>query len=511
MDKGTFDKLIASPVDISSQEVSQLEDLLASFPYCQVAHLLVAKESHDKKSMLYPQKLRKASTYALDRRVLYNVINRKAYHEKVVIHTPTVSVPEKKTTYESLPKSVNNQNSSFLRELEDNLKLLKEQTKKHDFTEVEDSSTLEETEPKVVAYSDKTENMSIKDALSSSQTLKTETPITLVEIVEKMDGQPLLENLQDKRTSDDPIVKNTEAAVTSLLDQTEESEKVAQLNISNKEEDTVQLDDLHEFQSLENEATLTHVDLEKDERLLPLDAVPSENTLELSKKDPENYWSDISSNTSHEVPINREEFTFEDNTTYVYKEEETILDATLQSFEPESATITHNQPLLDEKIESVEPRDNFDPLAEPKQIDNELPIVKFLDFPQSTIVETKLGTELSHEASSGTEEIELFLAYLRKNAPIKAPAEVQNKIIDKFIETQPKITRHPNLNFGQDNEDLAKSSISLRTELVTENYANILVKQNNIAKAIEVYKKLILKNPDKSAYFAAKLYELQSR
>jgi len=93
MDKLTFEKLTSSPFDISSQDAGQLEGLLNSFPYCQIAYLLIAKESHDKNSMLYPQKLRKASTYSLNRKVLHRLIHKKS--------TATVPEKKKKTTLQS--------------------------------------------------------------------------------------------------------------------------------------------------------------------------------------------------------------------------------------------------------------------------------------------------------------------------------------------------------------------------------------------------------------------------
>jgi S-adenosylmethionine hydrolase len=51
---------------------------------------------------------------------------------------------------------------------------------------------------------------------------------------------------------------------------------------------------------------------------------------------------------------------------------------------------------------------------------------------------------------------------------------------------------------------------NIETEVVTEAMADVLVKQEKIAKAIEMYEKLSLNNPSKSAYFAAKIESLKS-
>lgn len=49
----------------------------------------------------------------------------------------------------------------------------------------------------------------------------------------------------------------------------------------------------------------------------------------------------------------------------------------------------------------------------------------------------------------------------------------------------------------------------MKDDLVTENLAAILVRQGKKDKAVEVYKKLILKIPEKKAYFATQIEELQ--
>ena len=48
------------------------------------------------------------------------------------------------------------------------------------------------------------------------------------------------------------------------------------------------------------------------------------------------------------------------------------------------------------------------------------------------------------------------------------------------------------------------------TNIVTEAMAEVLVKQDKIAQALEMYEKLSLNYPAKSAYFAAKIESLKS-
>lgn len=67
MTRTTLLQLLAQPVALSGADVRELEQLAQAFPYCQTAHLLLAKAAHDHGSMLAGQRLRRAATYATDR------------------------------------------------------------------------------------------------------------------------------------------------------------------------------------------------------------------------------------------------------------------------------------------------------------------------------------------------------------------------------------------------------------------------------------------------------------
>ncbi|MBC7390080.1 MAG: hypothetical protein H7329_12765 [Opitutaceae bacterium] len=281
MDKRTFEKIITTPSEISSEEAVLLEELIQEFPYCQMAHLLIANESYQKKSMHYPKKLRKASTYVLDRTVLHSLLN---------------------------PKEINSD---------------------------------------------------------------------LIEAKEDLIEKKIVE------------------------------EDISNLSLANKE--NIQL--LSEL-----EANIRDLKSKKEAFSLPQKLV----------------------NESHTLLI-----------THVYKPKELLNDS-----KPES----------------------------------------------------RLGEELI----GGTNNLDLLIKYFQHQN--KVVSNDQDKIIDLFINTQPKISSRSGLNLTEsENVDLSIPSSELKSELITENFALILTKQNKIEKAIEVYKKLLLKYPDKSAYFGAKLNELESR
>ncbi|GAA4041272.1 hypothetical protein GCM10022409_29070 [Hymenobacter glaciei] len=74
MTRATLLHVLERPTALGPAEVRELEQLAQAFPYCQTAHLLLAKAAHDQGTMLAGQRLRRAATYAADRTLLRRLI-----------------------------------------------------------------------------------------------------------------------------------------------------------------------------------------------------------------------------------------------------------------------------------------------------------------------------------------------------------------------------------------------------------------------------------------------------
>jgi hypothetical protein len=74
--RATLLHVLERPTDLGPAEVRELEQLAQAFPYCQTAHLLLAKAAHDQGTMLAGQRLRRAATYAADRTLLRRLIEQ---------------------------------------------------------------------------------------------------------------------------------------------------------------------------------------------------------------------------------------------------------------------------------------------------------------------------------------------------------------------------------------------------------------------------------------------------
>ena len=96
----------------------------------------------------------------------------------------------------------------------------------------------------------------------------------------------------------------------------------------------------------------------------------------------------------------------------------------------------------------------------------------------------------------------------RKEAGKPAPKKLSRKeLIDKFITENPSISR-PKAEFYNP-ISAAQNSIIDQENIVSETLAKIYEQQNYFEKAISIYKKLGLKYPEKSRYFAAQIERLQ--
>jgi hypothetical protein len=124
--------------------------------------------------------------------------------------------------------------------------------------------------------------------------------------------------------------------------------------------------------------------------------------------------------------------------------------------------------------------------------------LRFTDWLNETAAEPEApgtGSAITTRPSEPSEPVIVPVA----KAPV-APA-VSRDLIDRFIEQESPAPAKKTAFFTP--QQAAKRSLDDTAGLVTETLARIYEKQGNLPKAIDAYRKLAVKYPEKSAYFAA--------
>lgn len=129
----------------------------------------------------------------------------------------------------------------------------------------------------------------------------------------------------------------------------------------------------------------------------------------------------------------------------------------------------------------------------------------------------KLQSTTSPEKKTGHDIAPILMDLIKesdeKDVPLVYGNRQQNEIIDRFINSEDVgWLNHRREESPGDEEanDLSENSVHINDDLITENLAEIYLRQGKKDKAIEIYHKLIWKFPQKKAYFAEIIENLKA-
>lgn len=120
--------------------------------------------------------------------------------------------------------------------------------------------------------------------------------------------------------------------------------------------------------------------------------------------------------------------------------------------------------------------------------------------------------ELQHQYIENIFHLNTIEDLEQKNSPQTVSFDMKRKedrIIERFIHEEPQIK--PPSGEKLDTENKAKKSAEDSDELVTETLARVYIDQMLYHKAVDTYKKLALKIPEKSRYFASQIELLERK
>lgn len=454
-----------TPENLGKDAGALLDRLTREFPYFQTAQLLYVKSLHNDNSFLYNNQLKLAAAYATDRKVLYELIRKKAAAAVAPDVKPAEElIPETKTVEPVAPET----NSTLSEKANAAAELITENT-------VQPESQTAETEISAVQL---TANQLLKARLNNTSGEWDESVLRQLQLLRLWQTNPTSgssfvfpQKEQPKTVEEIPVVLKTEEPVKELQVQTPEIQpENAADPVSEKEQLqellTVLIDsDSEDITADENEIQLLNQLPDEREEGLEYEIVSlqqEEPVTEVAEK-------------HHEKPADA-------------MEQEILFKAIGSSIELE---VSDSLPSADELLGKTSDA----PLPEEKQV-----------------------KEIT--ASDDALTFASWLKQLGKNQPAQEQPEEheetefpdlhkeQNKLIDNFIEAAPRITPQKAAFYNPAN--MAKKSVTEDNELISETLAQIYEKQGNYPKAIRAYQRLSLKYPEKSIYFASLIEKLKS-
>ena len=177
---------------------------------------------------------------------------------------------------------------------------------------------------------------------------------------------------------------------------------------------------------------------------------------------------------------------------------------------PDRNALRHLLTEAKEKLQSCDLPDEFGNI-EQQTTDNGQQTLEAIVIPEIDL--NKSQEELSKEMALLEEKRKSLdeLKYLIEQRIIELEREKEEvakedktlsktEIIDKFIAENPQISR-PKQEF-YDPFVVAQASVVDQENIISETLATIYLNQGYVEKAISIYQKLSLKNPEKSVYFA---------
>ncbi|MBF8962509.1 hypothetical protein I0P70_04550 [Pontibacter sp. FD36] len=451
MNKSAFLKLIKQVSDISDQQQSELEQVAATFPYCQTAHLLLAKSAYDKGSMLSTQRLRRASAYATDRQLL----------KRIIYTSPVLEPAYAEETEETA--------------LADEAEIITSET----VTELESDTEVAVTEQTVTEDAETTEVIPEPASSYPEETLEEVYAPAPVEESQYIEAEPETESPDAEIDSELALLftfNSISSSSTDLLSQREEENIEAAEQETEHAHLTEAAEVLHELEvsqqteQVETEVEDQHAETEEEAIPVPQSEAYQPDTLTTETSIAENTESDsdIFAEDADEPALASAE---DAEINYSFDEIDRLYAEDALGYWMGSSRMGEMLQLKDDYTRSR---------------------------PQSFHPELILEYSKTHELEKAIQ-------------PTAHVLSKQLDIIDQFLKLNPKLKTMANLKLKPEpQEDLSLKSSKIKKGMASESLANIFIQQGKPKKAVKIYEQLILKYPEKKSYFAEQIEKLQN-
>lgn len=467
-DSLNYTQLIQQPEFISKTDVQLFHNWVNDYPFVPVYRVLLVAKYQSLNHSDTAQYIEQAAFYVQDRKQLKNLLRKWSdlqvepelkQEETIIVPINEGLIEEAKTEEE--------------REIASNVKDIIEE----EIHEEQDQFTPEE----IIEELEKTDNLEEKTTIEEDEIIE----IATVEVI------PQEEKNQDteKEIITESIQISPEENEQGIIEEViTEKEPVAEDFILEEEEFISNEDDIDFLKTIgKYEATVINLEVEKAEWILdaPGNTIPT-----ISENDIIDAGL-VNTDIAYLIPwINEFEF------NYIPKEVKAVA-----SVEIEKPAVTVNPAFIEIKEKTVLPK--------------VLPI-------QETKVE-EIPASVEEKTTTTNHSFDEWLSILeqKKNADENAPVfdlpspqvftekelaqEKSNPIISDHSNIQDKESKQETDNVKQ----LAADSISYKNDMGTETLAKLYVLQGKTDLAISIYKKLMVKFPEKNSYFANQIKKIK--
>ena len=523
--KKLFVKCIADPSVIAAGDSKILETGINNFPYCQVLNLFYSRSLSLSNSENLNKQLSYSAIIIPERKILYTILNepenlketeKLKYIESVLfadqapedegiheIEKPIESFKEKIKTdeneleYRSENPDIQKIEDNTLSSIVESEITLETEEDKHSIkediwaakivspTEIEIKSEPELEQAPIEAESVETKTESTLDKLTSTEQ-DTSQISQEKEIAAQIDNTT--SNITEKENSEKQLAGSLDSEIA------EENINASEPLVENKENETI--DGIGQARTESDNDTI-------EEHILLGDIFNAinqsvESIDELKKDEKSETVSDSDSEGTKQREINQDHSGLEESLIKDSSNSENI------HTETEQELSTYNDDKMPYSFlwwlqkTRMEHSNTYQPYADFR-----------LDLKQN--IKISAVDQLSSQIIENIFHLQSPLEQA-ENAPRTVPFQVKRKedsIVEKFIREEPQI--RPPDSQKLDTENKARKSAEDPNDLVSETLAQIYADQMLYEKAISTYRKLSLKVPEKSTYFADRIRELEKK
>ncbi len=527
--------LIDHPEAVRATDKNSLEQLAREHPYFPAAYFLIAKRARLHNETGFESKLNLAAAYAGDRVRLYEFM-----HEPLESFVPaTVSMEQKapEEIIETTPESRDQELEHLLQSIHERKQQILA-TNALNTEENKGQSVTEEKEVMRELNATGSEFSPLPLDLTETETEPVDAGIDAVELKMMQDIERQVTGQVVNDLNNDFLINNERsgagelATLQELLDEEaeisfieEQDPEVTSISVIEEEFVLRDLDQdlkLFEMESLANaessilleQEAIAGMELPPESEIEAIKTVAFEMVKQdsLLKADELQLVNAKGGGGAEYLPIEVQEFFDQPESLPLSGENESILELETASAEQTGVEVSHKEENFQEESASL----RFSEHVPSPGVFLPGKSYSFLDWLQFFKPESEKNQgvkkeaekrnpdpgahQLNEERTAGIEDTTLFSDGLREEA------DTIDRIVASF--------RHET---GEGTEllrspaDLARKSIEMDDDLVSETLATIYESQGLINKAIHMYARLSLKFPEKSLFFAARIKELKSK